>query len=237
MSTTKHSAISTRAWMRAGVILFAALTAVVTFAPGCGDHHATRPLGPAAAAPSRATPAALLTDYFETAYSLRDSTLYEAILDDAYRFEFLPEDAMRLRDPLRGNTSWGKADELRSAGKMFRAPEITRISLDIDVDSETEYLGEDCEGCVQIETSVALRVVTQRDDNAEPLVYAVDSPQTFVVKRSERDGAWALYRQIDRPSAAARPAARPAKAAPEAGATKRERDEQEEHDEIKDLYR
>ncbi len=225
MTTNKSSAILARTWMRAGAILLAALAAVVAFAPGCGDQHATRPFSPAApaTAPARATPATLLTDYFETAYSNRDSVLYEAMLDDAYRFEFLPDDAMRLRDPLNGNTSWGKVDELASAGKMFRAPEITRLTLDIQIESETDYLGEDCVDCRQIETSVVLRIVTQADDNAELLVYTVDSPQTFVVKQREDDEQWVLYRQIDRPSAFPKPAAAP--------------EGDEDHEEIKDLYR
>ncbi|MFN0152092.1 MAG: hypothetical protein ACKVU1_15430 [bacterium] len=235
MTTNTLSALLARTWMRAGAILLAALAALVAFAPGCGDQHATRPFSPAApaTAPARATPAALLTDYFETAYSNRDSVLYEAMLDDEYRFEFLPDDAMRLRDPLNGNTSWGKADELASAGKMFRAPEITRITLDIEIESETDYLGEDCVACRQVETWVALRVVTQKDDNVEPLAYTVDSPQTFVVKQRGPDEQWVLYRQIDRPSALPRPAATPGGGAAPAKGSRAD----EEHDEIKDLYR
>ncbi len=150
---------------------------------------------------SRETPVKLLTDYFEKAYSERDSILYAAMLDDQFQFEFLQADAdsLRLQGILTGTDNfWGRTSDLLSTGSLFRNEAVTGITLNLLVNSNNEYLGSDCTGCRELETTVTLRVSTI-GDGTEPLIFTVDSPQTFVCKLDLSDSLWVLFRQKDRP--------------------------------------
>ncbi|MFN0151590.1 MAG: hypothetical protein ACKVU1_12875 [bacterium] len=147
---------------------------------------------------SRRTPVELLTNYFEKAYSERDSILYAAMLDEEFQFEFLQADADSLRDVLGSDNFWGRTLDLNSTGRLFRLEQVTGITLNLLVNSNNDYLGDDCAGCRQLETTVTLRVATV-GDGTEPLIFTVDSPQTFVTKLDPSDSLWVLFRQIDRP--------------------------------------
>lgn len=137
-------------------------------------------------------------EWFERAYSQRDSILYAEMLDSAFTFEFLPVDAESAFASCGGcSTSWGRLPDLQSAGAMFRTERITGITLDVSVDSNAAYVGDDCVDCRQVETTVALRIAMVWD-GTDSLVYTIDSPQTFVTKRDSRDSSkWVLFRQID----------------------------------------
>jgi len=169
---------------------------------GCGDDADENPMVPVDETPSRATPVDLLQRYFETAYASRDSALYAAMLDPEFKFEFLQADADSLRDILGSDNFWGRTLDLRSTGFLFRSPDVTAITLNLQVNNNNEYVGENCAGCRQLETTVTLRVATI-GDGTEPLIFTVDSPQTFVAKLDTADSLWVLWQQIDRPRSAA----------------------------------
>jgi len=187
---------------KTGLVLFLGLLALTVLC-GCpfspdddGGGPGPDPVEP----PSRKTPRELLEDYFEKAYSQRDSILYADMLDEAFQFEFLQADADSLRDILGSDNFWGRTLELRSTGSLFRSEDVTGITLNLQVNSNNEYQGEDCVACRQLEATVTLRVATV-GDGTEPLIFTVDSPQTFVCKQNlmPTDSLWVLFRQIDRP--------------------------------------
>lgn len=155
----------------------------------------------------RSTPAKLLTDFFKNAYDNRDSIAYNQMLHEEFKFTFLEEDTKGL--PVGPDFSWGRTDDLRSTGAMFRAETVTDITLNLFISSNENYLGGDCEGCRELETTVTLRVSTVVDDNPDDpnLTYAVDSPQIFVCRPDEREefpGQWVIWRQLDVPRDAKR---------------------------------
>lgn len=202
-STTRAAA--TR-WWRTSAILCAALFALGALVAGCGDDDDDdkSPMDPVDEGPFRRTPEELLQDFFETAYSTRDSALYAEMLCEDFQFQFLAQDADSLRDILGGDNFWGRTLELRNAGRLFRSDSVTSILLNIQIHSKIAYGGDDCIGCQQMETTVTLRVTTI-GDGTEPLIYTVDSPQTFVAKPDPADSAlWCLFRQIDRPRSLAK---------------------------------
>ncbi|MFN0152089.1 MAG: hypothetical protein ACKVU1_15415 [bacterium] len=190
-------------WRRAGAILFALLIALGAFALGCGDDDDDNdnPMNPIDEGPFRRTPEELLADFFETAYTTRDSALYAEMLCENFQFEFLQADAdslCGLRFP-PDICWWGRTIDLRSTGNLFRSEEVTGITLNIRIDDKNAYLGDDCIGCYQLETTITLRVATI-GDGTEPLIFTVDSPQSFVTKPDPADSTlWCLYRQLDRP--------------------------------------
>ncbi|MFN0152086.1 MAG: hypothetical protein ACKVU1_15400 [bacterium] len=191
-------------WRRAGVMLFAAFFALGALVSGCGDDD--KPIDimdPIDETPSRATPSDLLTEYFETAYASRDSALYGAMLDPGFTFTFLQADADSLRDVLGSDNFWGRTLDLNSTGSLFRNSDVTGITLNLLVNANSVYLGQDCVGCRKLETSVTLRVATV-GDGTEPLIFTVDSPQTFIAKLNTADSLWVLWQQIDRPRSAAK---------------------------------
>lgn len=142
----------------------------------------------------RDSPASLLTSWFEAAYASHDSVLYEEMLDAAFRFEFLPEDAESL---VLLDGFWGKASDLASTGHMFRSQNVGDITLDFVVMSDVAYSGGDCVECRELATVVSLQVVTN-PQSIDPLVLEVNSPQGFVVKKDPADTTrWVLFRQVD----------------------------------------
>jgi hypothetical protein len=77
---------------------------------------------------------------------------------------------------------------------------VTGITLSILINSNTASTNEECLVCRQLETAIVLRVTTV-GDGTEPLVYTVDSPQTFYVRPDPSDStAWVIWQQVDRPS-------------------------------------
>jgi hypothetical protein len=149
--------------------------------------------------PPRSTPTELLTAYFEQVYARRDSVLYAAMLDRRFEFVFLPQDADSL-----GADFWTKRLDLRSTGAMFRDDRVELVSLNIVRYANLPYPGDDCDDCRQMETTITLRVVMD-DGSGEPLILAVDSPQTFLVRPDPiQSDKWVVFRQIDRPATAAR---------------------------------
>ena len=147
--------------------------------------------------PPRSTPNELLTLYFETAYETRDSVLYAAMLDRKFQFRFLPHDAESLRWLLGEDDFWRKGLDLKSTGSMFRDPSVTSILLNILPQSNVPYPGADCDGCREIFSIVALRVTLQREGK-EPLIFAVDSWQDFIVKQDPIEPSkWVLFHQLD----------------------------------------
>jgi len=152
--------------------------------------------------PPRSTPPELLRSYFEQVYARRDSVLYAAMLDRKFQFVFLPEDADSLRDILGADDFWKKRLDLQSTGAMFRDPSVTFIRVDILVSANSQYLGDDCDDCRDLSTTITLRLLLD-DGSGEPLYLAVDSPQTFIVRPDPiQTGKWVLFRQIDRPTSA-----------------------------------
>ena len=176
---------------------------IFTGSPFCSKDDSPPPV---IVPPSRSTPEELLTNWFERAYINQDSILYEEMLDDAFRFEFLQEDADSLIARgilLFGETSWGKTSDLKSTGGLFRSDNVGDISLDLLIDSNTLYAGSELEcannACRLIQSTVTLRVTTRPND-PDPLILAVDSPQDFVVKRDPADTTlWVIFRQTDKP--------------------------------------
>lgn len=158
------------------------------------------PCGEPPPRPSRTTPSELLTTYFEQAYTSRDSILYAEMLDDEFSFYFLQQDADSLRAILGADNFWGRTLELEATGRLFQHPDVTGITLNILITNEIQSTIEQCLECKQLETTVTLRVATV-GDGTEPLIYTVDSPQTFYARRDEADTTlWVLWRQIDRDS-------------------------------------
>ncbi|MFN0152091.1 MAG: hypothetical protein ACKVU1_15425 [bacterium] len=174
---------------RTGASLFIPLFVLAALASGCGANDRRTPCAtcPEPEIGLPVTPLELLTSWFERAYSERDSVLYADALDSAFTFEFLPEDA---------DSAWDAASELRSSGAMFRDEDVTGITVNILVNSNEPYSASDCVGCRQLETTVTLRVATI-GDGVEPLIYTVDSPQTFITKFYAADSRWTVFRQID----------------------------------------
>ncbi|MFN0152090.1 MAG: hypothetical protein ACKVU1_15420 [bacterium] len=188
---------------RTRAVLFAVLVALGAFALGCGDDD-NNPMDPLDEGPFRRTPEELLTSFFEVAYSTRDSALYAEMLCDPFTFEFLLADADSLRYVLGPDNFWGRALDLQSTGALFRSDEVTGITLNILVTSNVAYAGSDCDGCRQLETTVTLRVSTI-GDGTEPLIFTIDSPQSFVTKPDPADSTlWCLFKQIDRPRSLAK---------------------------------
>jgi hypothetical protein len=147
--------------------------------------------------PPRSTPTELLTAYFEQVYSRRDSVLYAAMLDRQFQFQFLPADADSLRWLLGEDNFWKKRLDLKSTGAMFRDSSVTSILLNILPQSNVPYPGDDCDGCREIFSIVALRVTLLREGE-EPLIFAVDSWQDFIVKQDPIEPSkWILFRQFD----------------------------------------
>lgn len=213
---TRASCSINRSRPLAAVILIAASASLVScggdgrdgaLAPEHVTRAQTRPqadIAPSSAVPiressdpmPRSTPEQLLTSYIELVYAQKDSALYAAMLDRRFQFHFLPADADSLRDILGSDDFWKKTLDLKSTGAMFRNPEVGDVSLNIVVSVNTPYLGSDCVGCREIEATVSLRVTVNPGPN--PLVLAVDSPQTFVTKSDWRDPSqWVLFRQVD----------------------------------------
>jgi hypothetical protein len=139
-------------------------------------------------------------DYFEEVYSEQDSALYAAMLDEEFTFHFLVADADSLREILGGDNFWGRTLDLESSGGLFTSPEVTGITLNIQIGSTMQSTDENCLECQKLETTIVLRVQTV-GDGMEPLTYTVDSPQTFYVRPDPSDStAFVIWRQIDRPS-------------------------------------
>jgi hypothetical protein len=148
--------------------------------------------------PDRSTPEALLTNYFETAYTTQDSALYARILHEEFRFSFLQQDADSLREFIPIQNFWESDLDLRSTTNMFQDSTVTGVGLNISVQSNAPFMGGGCPDCRTLETFVTLRVMTT-GDGTEPLIFAVDSPQTFVTAPDPaRPGKWILFWQIDR---------------------------------------
>ncbi|MFN0152085.1 MAG: hypothetical protein ACKVU1_15395 [bacterium] len=178
-----------------------ALAALATVACGCGDDDDENPMVPDANEPDRSTPVALLTTFFEVAYSSQDSTLYRAMLDSQFTFEFLAADADSLRNVLGPfSDAWNISKDVQSTYAMFGDSSVTGITLNLLVNSNDalpDTIG--CVGCRRLEATVTMRVATIRD-GTEPLIFTVDSPQTFVAKKDPADSTrWVLWRQFDRP--------------------------------------
>ncbi len=174
-----------------------AIATLATLACGCGDED-DNPMTPDANEPDRSTPSTLLTTFFETVYSTQDSTLYRAMLDSEFTFEFLQADADSLRDVLGTDNAWGRTEDIQSTEAMFANASVTGVTLNLLVNSNAAF--PDTIGCVScrlLEATVTLRVATI-GDGTEPLIYTVDAPQTFITKKDPADSTkWVLWRQHD----------------------------------------
>jgi hypothetical protein len=174
--------------------------ALTLFFAGCGDDDSEIMEPPDDEAPPRSTPSELLTSYFKTAYTTRDSALYAAMLDSDFRFEFLEQDADSIRDFLDSANTWNRERDIGSTNSMFGSSSVTGITLNILVNNEMDVVVDGCEDCRQLESTVTLRVATI-GDGTEEVVFTVDSPQTFFVGKDPSDTTeWVLVRQVDRSS-------------------------------------
>lgn len=145
---------------------------------------------------------------FATAYTMRDSTAYAALLDSAYVFEALPAGD----EPDDSAATLDRAEELRAAGNMFEKREDPggRSLRDIDLRfilkgsaiDETVYPGKpEGETWIRIVAFTDLLVVV--NDPSDPRGFfpvTVASDQYFVVRRDAVSGRFVTVRQIDRPS-------------------------------------
>ncbi|MFN0152564.1 MAG: hypothetical protein ACKVU1_17820 [bacterium] len=148
--------------------------------------------------PIRNTPGALLTNWFERAYNEQNPSFYTEMLSPDFQFHFTADDAESLRTILGPENFWDRTKDLQSTTAMFGAASVTSVLLDINVSQNSEYLGDDCDGCRQLQTTVVLRVTTTQVTNETPLVYTVDSPQIFITKPDpDSTGLWLLFRQND----------------------------------------
>ena len=193
-SIAQDSIRRARPRIRAMAILIVLASAVALWS--CGNDGDDGPMDPNPVEVERSNPTQLLTQYFDHAYTEQDSVLYSAMLDEAFTFTFLQEDADSLRDVLGEDNSWGKTLDLQSTGWLFRSPDVTGITLNFVINGELPDTS--CVGCQRIETFVTLRVETV-GDGVEPLIFTVDSPQTFVVKPDPSDSTQlVILQQIDR---------------------------------------
>jgi hypothetical protein len=188
-----------RAGGRARAIVILIVLAGVIALCGCGnDDDDENPMEPGPSEPARSTPTELLTEYFEKAYTQQDSTLYARMLDEAFTFQFLQADADSLRDLLGNDNFWGKSTDVASTKAMFRNPDVISITLNIIISSDLP--DKSCAGCRRVESTITLRVETVVG-GPETLVFAIDSPQTFIVKPDPSDSTkLVLLRQIDWPA-------------------------------------
>jgi hypothetical protein len=183
---------------------------IFTGSPFCSkDDDETPPVPP----PSRSTPQELLTTWFENAYARKDSILYEQMLDPQFQFEFLQEDAELLQAQQvlpAGQTWWGKTLDLGSTGAMFGSPNVTDVSLNMNIELvDTNYTDPNCPECVQVQTQVDLNVTTTRPGE-DDLTFIVLSPQDFLVRPDPTDPTqWVIYRQFDKPRAGGKQAPAP----------------------------
>jgi hypothetical protein len=153
---------------------------------------------------TRSSPDELLENWFENAYSRKDSVLYEQMLDTDFQFEFLLEDAELLQSQGHlppGINYWGKTSDLSSTGAMFGSENVTDVTLNVNIDQvDTNYADPGCPECVLVQTHVDLNVTTIDPNDPEPLTYVVLSPQDFVVRPDPDDPTlWVVYRQNDKP--------------------------------------
>ncbi len=153
--------------------------------------------------PSRNTPGTLLTNWFVRAYNEQNGAHYEEMLAADFTFNFLADDAESLRTILGADNFWDKTKDLQSTNGMFGEAAVRTVLLNINVNQNLEYQGDDCEGCRQLQTTVVLRVTTDQVSNETPLVYTVDGPQVFITKPDpDSTGLWLLFRQNDQENAA-----------------------------------
>lgn len=168
---------------------------------GCGDDD--NPMEAEAFVGLRGTPKELLESWFERAYTTKDSVRYEEMLAPEFRFTFQEADAESLQSDGTlppGTSFWGITSDLRSTGAMFRSCNVGDIALDIlaSTDQPADSL-DACESCRRVEATITLRVTTN-PQSTDPLIFAVDSPQTFFVRKDAADTTqWVLVRHIDIP--------------------------------------
>jgi len=154
----------------------------------------------------RRTPDDLVTEFFESAYSHRDSISYEAALDEAYTFHF-------LQNPKDGFTPdyWNKQVELSIAGRMFSdlplgggqrvlGIDLQLIEKSIVVD-HTNYPGRPPdETWYKVTTYVDLLVVVEDPSSPWDIInYVVHCDQIWVCRPDpDADSLWTIYKQEDR---------------------------------------
>lgn len=181
----------------------AAVSCAALLVSSCGGGDDGNPMDTNVEPPERNTPGTLLTDWFERAYNEQNSAFYEEALASDFTFNFLADDAESLRTILGPDDFWDKTKDLQSTNGMFDDSTVRSVLLNITVNQNLEYQGDDCEGCRQLQTTVVLRVVTEPPGATEPLEFDVDSPQVFITKPDpDSNGVWVLFRQNDQASAA-----------------------------------
>lgn len=140
----------------------------------------------------RGTPQELLTSWFETAYSSKDSARYDEMLASDFQFQFTLEDAESLGT---SGPFWGKPSDLGSTWRMFGSSHVGGITLDIP--AAPDSADTTCDGCRRITTRIDLRVVVNPNDT-DPLNLVVTSKQTFIVAPDSSDSTqWVLRRHVE----------------------------------------
>ena len=86
---------------------------------------------PKADEPPRDTPANLLQS-FSDALEEQQIDAYAACLDEAYRFEFMPDD-WDSAGVTPDTPYWGKAQDVASTANMFESVRVTSVSFDLGV--------------------------------------------------------------------------------------------------------
>ena len=157
---------------------------------------------------NRLTPEALINEFFPGAYENRDSVRYDEMLDDHYEFVFLEVDRGDADLP-EGEDSWGRTQELRSAGNLFRADNVTDILLDLTpiskiADNTVFDDKPEEELWYKLRTETDLRVTVLDESQDGWTTFLVANQQEFIVRpdpRPEHAGKWLIrqQREIDAP--------------------------------------
>ncbi len=156
---------------------------------------------------TRGTVDSLIAVYLPHVYSNTDSAEYEAMLDDRYSFQRLPDDP----DTPVQDLFWDKFEELRIGGRMFRGTpnvagqSVESITLNVNVGSKTPSFDTDQpddEAWIDVFAIVDMTVVLNdpgQSDGSGILNLLIDSEQKFVAA-DDRDsaGLWVVVKQEDR---------------------------------------
>lgn len=149
------------------------------------------------------------------AYQEKNAEEYAKLFDPSYQYTFAPQD---VGGPYNIPTSWGRAEELTSATRMFEgalnrdgyAPESITLSFTIGVPTGTEL---DSTWTKVVLSNVYLSVLARSPSSQDPLIYQVigDKEDFYFVETSEtapgtQQKVWKIVRWEDKPIMGATPA-------------------------------
>lgn len=176
----------------------AALCAIAAICAASCDDDPARPATPDAIPADvldRTSVEALLTKALPLAYARRDSAAFAALLDESFQFELvIAQDTVRLHVTPR--EYWLMVASLVAPDAFAHSSTITHSQMDVRVGSIADASADGCAGCIEAQTTLSLRLTSKQEDVDEPLIFAADAPQWFVVKPDPRSaGSFVIVRQ------------------------------------------